>query len=164
MADNLIPFDKPKSRRHTRAANQSKETDLISFRASTAEVRKMDEIAASRIDPALKTRSDIINDAIHQWLDKFFEENPDGLPMIADRFRLEHLNFLAESRETDLHLIQESTDRALEESNQGMLQPILLNAMRLKNEIENDPYGSPKQKKELVTVIQKIQRAMGVTE
>lgn len=160
--DVVVPFDKPKNRYYTRASHQSKETDLISFRAGTTEVRKMDEIAASRVEPELKTRSDIINDAIHTWLNHFLEEHSEDLPSLHDRFQLEHIQHLYDSRQADLDLILKTTDQAIREDNSGVLRPILYNAMRLLNELTNDPFASPKQQNDLNNQIKIIQRKMGV--
>ena len=122
----------------------------------------MDEIVASRDESELKTRSDILNDAIHEWLAKFLEEHSERFPTMKDRFELEHIKHLYDSRQRDLELIINSTDQAVREDNSGVLRPILYNAVRLMNELKNDPYGSPKQIKDLQVQIERVQREMGV--
>lgn len=165
MADDVVvPFDRAKSRYYTRASAQSRETDPITFRASSSEIRKIDEIVASRIEPELKTRSDVINDALHRWLENFFAEHSDDMPGLADRFRLEHIKHLYDSRQQDIDLLKETLDQAVRENNQGVLQPILYNAMRLKNELEKDPFASPKHIGDVKDLVKTTQQRMGVKE
>lgn len=48
------------------------------FRCPEYILRRIDEILAARLDPALKTRSDIFIDAVYLWLTEWDKRNPDG--------------------------------------------------------------------------------------
>ena len=64
--------------RYTKAQVKHGQTDLIQCRADAFHVRRVDEIVASRIDPTLKTRSDVMQDALAMWLEDWDRRYPDG--------------------------------------------------------------------------------------
>src|SRR5580692_3851340 len=124
--DNVISFDKARNRRYTRPSGKQ-ESGRVSFRGSTTDLRKIDEIVASRVDPELKTRSDVINDALHTWVQVFLDEFGDEFPRMVDTLRLEHINHLAESREKDFEIIRDALNLAVKEGNEKLLSPISFN-------------------------------------
>ena len=120
----------------------------------------MDEIVAARSDPQLKTRSDVLNDAVHSWLETFFTEHGDELPRLTDQFVLEQYNWLHSARARDLEMIQENFTQASQENNTALFAIILYSAYRVKADLENDPYGSPVQKTECAKLIEAITTKM----
>lgn len=64
--------------RYTKSAVARGQTELIQCRADAFHVRRVDEIVASRIDPTLKTRSDVVQDALALWLEDWDKRYPDG--------------------------------------------------------------------------------------
>jgi Arc/MetJ-type ribon-helix-helix transcriptional regulator len=67
-----------KRQRYTKSDVHRGQTELIQCRADSFHVRRIDEIVASRIDAVLKTRSDVIQDAIALWLEDWDRKFPDG--------------------------------------------------------------------------------------
>ena len=111
-------------------------------------------------DPQLKTRSDVLNDAVHSWLETFFTEHGDELPRLSDQFALEQYNWLHTARAIDLEMIKENFSQAVTEKNIALFTVILYNAYRLKADLEHDPYGSPVQKIECDKLIETITTKM----
>jgi hypothetical protein len=72
--DDLTP-----RQRYTKTEVKRGETERIQCRADAFNVRRIDEIVASRIEPTLKTRSDVLNDALSLWLDDWDSKYPDGV-------------------------------------------------------------------------------------
>ena len=157
----VVPFDRGKKRRITRATASSKlEFDLISFRLPADTLRKMDELVASRFDPELKTRSDCLNDAVHCWMEKILEENSDAVPRLHDSFILGRHRWLYDSRQADIEEMKEMLRRARVENNEPLMQVILFSAYRLKSELDEDHYGSPVQREQCVDFIQTLKKEM----
>jgi hypothetical protein len=160
MAD-AIPFDKNRKRRFTRATSGSKsEFDMVSFRAPAEVLRKIDEILAARVDPDLRTRSDVMNDALHSWLSTFVTENPDLVPAVTDRFQLDRIEWLFQARERDIQTMAESIRRAAKERNLGLFSIIMYNLMRFKNELENDNIASTAQVRRCKEMIDEVNGEM----
>jgi hypothetical protein len=158
---NPIPFDKARKRRFTRATSGSKgDFDLVSFRAPSDLLRKVDEIIAARCDPELRTRSDLMNDALHSWMSTFLDENPDLVPAVHDRFMLDRIEWLYASREHDLTTMHDSIRRADRERNLGLFHVILFNLMRFKAELEQDDVASPDQMKRCQEMITEVNKEM----
>jgi hypothetical protein len=64
--------------RYTKSDVKRGNTEVIQCRADAFHVRRVDEIVASRIDPNLKTRSDVMQDALAMWLEDWDTRYPDG--------------------------------------------------------------------------------------
>lgn len=64
--------------RYTKSDVKRGQTEVIQCRADSFQVRRVDEIVASRIDPVLKTRSDVLQDALAMWLEDWDRRYPDG--------------------------------------------------------------------------------------
>jgi hypothetical protein len=64
--------------RYTKKEVKRGETEQIQCRADMFNVRRIDEIIAARIEPEIKTRSDVLNDAISLWLEDWDHRYPDG--------------------------------------------------------------------------------------
>lgn len=65
--------------RYTKSEVKRGETERIQCRADAFQIRRIDEIVASRIDPSFKTRSDVLQDAIAMWLEDWDLRYPDGV-------------------------------------------------------------------------------------
>lgn len=159
--DVVVPFDKARKRRFTKGtAAKDAEFEMVSFRAPNTELRRVEEIVAARVDPDLKTRSDVLCDALHSWLDNFFKEHGDEIPSVKDRFVLEHINWIKNSRSADLTFIRSSLKEAVEESNRPLLGVVLFNIMRFQTDVQNDPYGSPTQRSEIQELSDQTKKAI----
>lgn len=64
--------------RYTKGDVKRGQTEVVQCRADAFHVRRIDEIVASRIDPSLKTRSDVLQDALAMWLEDWDKRYPDG--------------------------------------------------------------------------------------
>lgn len=64
--------------------------EVLASRVSADDVRQLQEIVASRVDPRLKTISDCVRDAIVDWLEKFYIE--------ADMVEMELFNTFQRTR------------------------------------------------------------------
>jgi hypothetical protein len=152
----VVPFDKPRKRRFTKGtADKNTEFEMVSFRAPAHELRRASEIAESRIDPDLLTRSDILNDALHWWLQTFFEEHGEEIPKVKDRFLLDNIDRMEEARTKDLEQIRRMFEKAAREANRPLLGVIYFNIHRFITELETDPYASPVQKSEAEELAEK---------
>ncbi len=80
MTINPWALDDPESnrQRYTKSDVKRGATELIQCRADAFHVRRVDEIIASRVDPAFKTRSDVVQDALAMWLEDWDRRYPDG--------------------------------------------------------------------------------------
>lgn len=79
--------------RYTAASIRKGEAgEPVSFRPNAFHTRRIDEILAARIDPELRTRSDILHDALHLWLQTWDEQYPDGANgMMRTQFQMDEL-------------------------------------------------------------------------
>src|SRR5271154_4617611 len=73
---SLDDFQKLSGERQRFVSQSKAASEVVSFRADSFHVRRVDEILAARIDPELKTRSDIMQDALHLWLTTWDETYP----------------------------------------------------------------------------------------
>jgi len=95
--------------RYTKSNVRRGETEVIQCRADAFHVRRIDEIVASRIDPAFKTRSDVMQDAIAMWLEDWDRRYPDGAGgELAFQARLKALE---RKREFRVGFIQAATEQ-----------------------------------------------------
>lgn len=165
MADEVIPFDKPRRRSYTKVTSQTGDgdTEVISFRATKSMFRRLDEIVQSGNDVDIKTKSDAMNDALFRWLEWYLEKNQTDVPGIHDRFLLDRIQFYYSARERELVLMKEAFERARQESNDGLFNALLYNMMRFKTELEADPIASPRQLHECNQMITDIKNRMGVS-
>ena len=149
VEDNLIPFDRARKRRFTKAtAGKDEDFVMTSLRIPSRHLRKLDEICALRVEEYLKTKADCINDAINTWLETFLDEHGEELRGMKNLFQLEDVGRIRDARDRDLELIANNLKISSEEGNRPLLSSVLANAMRVITEITNDPYGSPQQKKQ----------------
>lgn len=74
----MLEDTEAKRDRYTKSDVRRGNTEVIQCRADAFHVRRVDEIVASRIDPALKTRSDVMQDALAMWLEDWDRRFPDG--------------------------------------------------------------------------------------
>jgi len=160
MADEVIPFDKPRRRSYTKDTSRTPDgdTDVLSFRAPKTIIRRLDELVQSGSDIDLKTKSDALNDALFRWLEWYLEEHQADVPGIHDRFVLDRIGFYFTARERELEMMKSTYDRATRESNDGLFNALFYNLMRFKNELEADPIASPAQLGECNAMIEKIQK------
>jgi hypothetical protein len=70
--------DSENRQRYTKSDVRRGQTEFIQCRADSFHVRRIDEIVASRIDPTLKTKSDVLQDALAMWLEDWDKRYPDG--------------------------------------------------------------------------------------
>jgi hypothetical protein len=146
---NLIPIDRAKKRRYTKAtAGANEEFVMTSLRLPSRHLRKLDEICAMRVETDLKTKSDCINDALNTWIEMFLQEHGDELSGMKNLFQLEDVGRIRESRQKDLELIESNLEIGAREGHRSLLGSVVANVMRFLTEVKNDSFGSPQQIKD----------------
>lgn len=162
MTDEVVvPFDKARKRRYTKAtASKDEEFVTTSLRVPARDLQRMDEICAARVDSALKTKSDIINDAIHTWMEVFFSEHGGDLPRLNDRFILDNVARIRDARAKDLETITVALEEATREGNRPLLGVVFFNIVRFQSEVSADDLSSPAQKKQADDLAEKTKAAI----
>jgi hypothetical protein len=160
VADFSIPFDQPRPRRYTTKGQNRSETDVISCRAPSLLLRQIDEIIASKVEPDLKTKSDVLNDAIKSWLERFYNDHPGELQALKDRFDFSLMKWTYENREADLDEMREWLEVAKKDRNLPLLHVVLLNAHRFKTDLAADGLGSPAHLMQCESVIKDVNETM----
>jgi hypothetical protein len=158
--ETVVPFDKGRKRRFTKKTAGSQDYDVLSFRAPVGEIRRVDEILGSGTDPELRTRSDVMNDALHWWLEQYLDEHSQEVPRTHDLFVMDHQKWILSHRQEEITTMTEMLEQAIRDGHHSMLNIILFNGYRLKSELEQDQYGSPAQIKKCDEIIEKTRRAM----
>jgi hypothetical protein len=82
------------------------DTEMVSFRAPLEHVVKMQIIIEQRRVAGIQTRSDIMNDAVFMWLERFYEDNPTFDPAAAQDMKMIRLRVEREHRATFLNSAQ----------------------------------------------------------
>lgn len=63
--------------RYTKAEVKRGEVEFIGCKAKAIHVRRIAEIVESRVEPELKTKSDVLQDALVMWLEDWDRRHPD---------------------------------------------------------------------------------------
>lgn len=92
---------------YTKSDVKRGQTEHINFRADAFHIRRIDEILGGRYDPAFKTRSDVLSDAIVMWLEDWDLKHPDGSAgELRGRFQLDRQKQARDSRNDYLEQIK----------------------------------------------------------
>lgn len=105
-------FDNPNSRERFTQAPRG-QTEQFNFRAYSNNLRVLDEIIHSGIDPRLKTKSDCLQDALALWIQDWTQNYSDGLGgRTLQMLKLEYLRNIRESRDRFLERTDEEWEAA----------------------------------------------------
>lgn len=96
----------------------------VQFRALAKLVRQVDEYVASRVDPLLKTRSDVFNDALAIWCNTHDDGN-DLIRALAQTNRLDYMNRKQQLYELRIAEFEAAIISASRSKNTSALQSIL---------------------------------------
>ena len=154
---NVTPITAGKSGFSTRARVPRGESDLISFRCATKSIRQMDEIVATRDEPDLRTRSDILQTAVIEWIDRYYESHPNGRGKAS--WTLQMVALRRERRDLELdHAVREAS-RARNEEDQSFLQMLLPHSVKMKKWFEEEK-ASPTEMKAVEALIGDVRDAL----
>ena len=124
---------------YTKASVKRGETTHIQCKADAFLVRRVDEIVASRIDDAFKTRSDVLQDAIAMWVDDWDEHHPDGASgQLSYQSELSRLERASENRTAFLTRADTQLNRLSGEGDRNGLQTYLEVMARARGDFLDD--------------------------
>ena len=127
--------------------SKSQQTEHISFRAPLSIIREIDEIVAGRYDEFLRTRSDVLNDAVALWLETWFTEHPDKLVTEAREFFLSKRRMERERRDSYIQLLEDELEKAIKDKDAKYLRELFIEVARYRGEAE--AHCSPAQLEQL---------------
>lgn len=138
--EELWGFDNPASRERFTTPPRG-QTELFNVRLYVANLRVLDEIVHSGIDPRLKTKSDCVQDAVALFIRDWVENYSDGLSSrTLYMLRLEALRSVRESRENFLTRCDEEAESAAKAKDRDALTTILVG---LRQELEDSQVYAP---------------------
>ena len=147
------PIRPAKRVRYTKAAiPRGAETEPISVRADVKIVRQIDEILAAQLEVDLRTRSDVFQDALAQWLSTWYDDHPDKFQSQRDEWELERKSYARTRRDEKLEQLRSQVTRAKMESDQDHLKYLLSVAVKLRITF-NEQRCSPKEKSEIDSLV-----------
>jgi hypothetical protein len=123
---NVIPIRKARRRRVTARTTKRDSSEHLQFRLDSKLSDEINQIVASQADPDLKTRSDILHDAVAFWLDEWTDEHPNT--SIARRWRLERRLHARACRDTYLEVTTFGLRRACDEHDDNLVKEIYIDA------------------------------------
>lgn len=150
--DNIIHINKGR-RFTTRAKVPRGESEFVGFRCATNRIRQMDEIVASRFFTEIKTRSDILQDAVVMWIDKYYEDNPEAPGMVM--WDVSKRDLSRTMRDTDFAQAEKIILRAIREDDRQLLMSLLpaLHKIRILFDQEE---ASPVEKQAIKELIDRV--------
>jgi hypothetical protein len=154
----IHPFQKPGRRRVTARSFESKETHHLQFRCEGQMSRRINEIIALQIDPELRTRSDVLHDAVALWLDSFFLEHPNLEPQ-KNSWDLQKHNAFRILREVELSEMRLTLDRAKKETDKYIVTKLFTNAHKLRGKYVAE-HASPTEMTNIDTFISDTKTAL----
>jgi hypothetical protein len=123
---NVLPFRKARRRRVTARTTKRDSTEHLQFRLDSKLSDEINQIVASQVDADLKTRSDVLHDAVAFWLDEWTDEHPNT--SIARRWRLERRLHARECRDAYLEVTTFGLERACKEHDDDLVREIFIDA------------------------------------
>lgn len=133
--------------RYTKNDVKRGQTDVIQCRADSFHVRRVDEIVASRIDPSLKTRSDVLQDALAMWLEDWDRRYPDGAGgELSYQAKLEGMRRKRRYRSDFLMTAEEELKGLREDGDVNGLSGFLQTLLMAQGDFKDDAPGSYLQK------------------
>jgi hypothetical protein len=139
--EELWGFDNPQSRERFTTPPKG-QTELTSVRLYSSNLRVLDEIIHSGIDPRLKTKSDCIQDAVALFIRDWVENYSDGLSgRTLQVLKMEAIRSVRESRDRFLQLTDEEIDLASRIKDRDALTTLLIG---LKTELAESQVYAPK--------------------
>jgi hypothetical protein len=158
MAEKITPITgAPKRQLTTRAKVPRGESEFVGFRCAISRIRKMDEIVASRFYSEIKTRSDILQDAVVMWIDQYYEDNPTA-PGKGD-WDLTRMEIARAVRDSRLEQAERVARRAQDEDDRKTMLKTLPNLHRLRMQFEAED-ASPTEMKRLRHLITQLEAKM----
>ena len=108
----IIPMEGKRPRRRINTDIQKgQETVPITFRLNLADLRKIDEFVAGRYDPDVRTRSDILIDALYAYIGMKMVDHPEWFPAgTISAFNIQLSQFSRIRRETEITLLENELD------------------------------------------------------
>lgn len=163
MADEITPITAGRKARRFTIPKTTKTdlTDHVNFRADTKTIRAIDEMVASRFDPELKTRSDVLNDAIFAWV----QNNMPAFLQVTGGRDKEHFGMYArkwirEQRDAELQTMQEEIHIAEAARNISALRKHFIEAYQFLNELNADEDAHPPQIEETQKIITRLKKVL----
>jgi hypothetical protein len=123
---NVIPIRKARRRRVTARTTKRDSTEHWQFRVDSKFADEINQILASQADPDLKTRSDVLHDAVALWLDEWADEHADT--SLARHWRLERRLYARDYRDAYLDRTANALDRAVNEHDDELVKEIFIDA------------------------------------
>lgn len=157
MGDFAYLFDMGDDNDRERFTNQKKgQTEQAQFRVASMNVRRIEEICASKIDPRIKTKSDAYQDAVALWLEDFYNNHADGVTgRILSEWKMEQAELKNNERLRFLDRIDTSIETSLKMHDVEELNQIL---GYVKMEFNWSQKGAPPvYKRELIERINKLE-------
>jgi hypothetical protein len=120
-------FDNPKSReRYSRPKVEP--TEPLTFRATARNLRILDEIIQSGVDPRLKTKSDCMQDGLSLFIEDWMTNYQDGVSGRTLRmFQMERMAIQSRSRQDYLAEHDSSETRLRNDGDKTGLQTLFMN-------------------------------------
>jgi hypothetical protein len=113
------------------------EKQVMSFRISMEDHVKMQRIVQQRRIPGIETYSDIMNDAVFCWLEKFYEEHPTVNPAAAEEMRMIRLEAERDERTEFLVLCKKVLDGLKEDRHVKGMEQYLTSLVESKYDFVN---------------------------
>lgn len=123
---------------HPRPKLLKDEQEYCNFRANKFHVRRIDEIVGQRLDPAFKTRTDVLYDAVVLWLETWDLNHPDGSTgELHYRFQLEQQRRQRESRNAYLESLVEELDALRKDADLEGIKSLSSNIINAREELKH---------------------------
>lgn len=114
------------------------EQEYCNFRANKFHIRRIDEIVGQRLDPAFKTRTDVLYDAVVLWLETWDLNNPDGATgELHYRFQLEQQKRQRESRTAYRDSLMEELDALRKDADIEGIKALATNIIHAREELRH---------------------------
>jgi hypothetical protein len=135
------------------------EQEYCNFRASKFHIRRLDEIVGQRLDPAFKTRTDILYDAVVLWLENWDLNHPDGATgELHFQFQLEQQQRQRASRNSYLEMVKGELEEAKKDGDLDGLSALASNIIRATQELKHS--APPKYVAELDQLLAETRRLL----
>lgn len=120
MEEWNLESDPRKRTPYKRIQERKGDSTPVACRCDSFIVRRMDEILATQ-DPDYKTRSDIVQDALALWLEKWDEDHPEMVTALSYQFKVEQMGRRRAARSAFLEVAKTELEGLREDGDVGGL-------------------------------------------
>lgn len=123
---------------YTRTKLPKDEQEYCNFRAKKSHIRRIDEIVGQRLDPAFKTRTDVLFDAVVLWLETWDLNHPDGATgELRFEFQLEQQQRQRGSRTSYMEKVTQELDELRKDADIDGLRSLASNIIMATQEMKH---------------------------